>query len=1006
MVTIQNKQGITYAVCLFLIMICTIIFLFHDYTVSFLFQDEGSSNKVETGPIRIYYLMPYSDDNSQFAEENGNQKILRLRGVTKILKFIRIDFEQPEKSYYDLKELRINNTIFTAPEIMKMVHVSHLIRPELIDGKILRLHLNIPENPEIYDSASPDVDYYLSLKCKSAVRYFDYNSILFYFKLLCFLGLACGIIYLTAVKKLTIPFLLMIKKIFLSLTNEQVISYAVCLSLIMICGIMFLFHNYTVSFLFQDMENHGEVETGPLRIYYLMPYSDDRSQLAEQDGNLKILKLFGLKKILQYIRIDFDQPKKSFYDLKEMRINNTIFTAPEIMKMVHLSHLIRPELIDGKILRLHLDIPENPENCDSASSDVDYYLSLKCKSAARYLDYNSILFYFKILCFLGLTCLIIYLTVKNIIMRIILFIKPVIPEVLLILVMILFLHLRPSLYRYLDHAALVTLLKSDTYVFYIFVFSFLICRLFRRWYMAVLCGLVILFIQLIYVLDCFAMKQFNTRLNISEIPHWTRNVQGEGEFVYLVIQQSYFTTSVIIVILSIILAGILVRRNASGKTDKLFLFFCSFVIIAFLCFQSYPSDRPPEESSYWNAFSYSYRLTVTKKYSKNYRSRVTPFKLQYSSRKGLGLRRNVILLIVESLSSYQSKFFSTLPFDYLPKFDNAVKNEASAYSKNYLSSSYNTATSIFALLTGFSPTNPDYHEFFKNSKFYHNPLPQMFKKAGYETVYITPCAMLDGISLQINRIRWSRIISHRDPVFDNNPRYVYDSVSDDKLFDEIIHQVNNFCNPGKRKKTTSANFFIYAQTLGIHGPFYDYRSKKYSYLETVKTFDLLFTDFLKKLHSVNFFRQGGILVVTGDHRVMLPISPEEEKTMGFFTPQYVPLVIFGKQPCKIDSENLYSHVDLHYSLQWLMLDKVERHQYQRNIFINDIDKNDRSQFFFSFYQLRSDPSCLLFNTWDDHGRIYLAGDDTKIEGKNLSADEKNKIESFLLWTREHMCPQK
>jgi len=180
-------------------------------------------------------------------------------------------------------------------------------------------------------------------------------------------------------------------------------------------------------------------------------------------------------------------------------------------------------------------------------------------------------------------------------------------------------------------------------------------------------------------------------------------------------------------------------------------------------------------------------------------------------------------------------------------------------------------------------------------------------------------------------------------------------------------------------------------------------SKKYSYDETLKTFDLLFSDFMKKLHSIDFFKNNGVLIVTGDHRVMLPISHKEQQAMGFFAQQYVPLAIFGDLPCKIDTDRLYSHVDLHYSLQWLMLDKAEQHQYQRNLFISDSAGDDQNKFFCTFYQQRANPSQLLFNTKDKYGTINMSGDDTRISGKDLLPEEEKQIESFLFWTREYMC---
>ena len=184
-------------------------------------------------------------------------------------------------------------------------------------------------------------------------------------------------------------------------------------------------------------------------------------------------------------------------------------------------------------------------------------------------------------------------------------------------------------------------------------------------------------------------------------------------------------------------------------------------------------------------------------------------------------------------------------------------------------------------------------------------------------------------------------------------------------------------------------------TISMHGPYIDPRSKKVSYDETVKTFDINFSNFMKNLERTGFFNNGGLLFVTGDHRVMSTISAQEAHKMQFFTPQYVPLAIFGDIPCKINRKKFFSHTDLHYSLQYLLMKSPEKHQYQRNIFSSAPDR----EFFCSFYQQLVNPSIILFNTPDKTGKIRLNGDNSKIICPGLTDKERKKIESFLVWMR-------
>ena len=794
-------------------------------------------------------------------------------------------------------------------------------------------------------------------------------------------------------------------------SRENIFLYILCLIVIFLLSLPFFFHKYHISFSFSDENKETTAIDCPVRFYYTKPFSDKKSLLTQQNGCKSIVKFRTSFQTLKYFRIDIDHPTKYYYDLKEMQINNYVLTGTEIFKMIRSANYIRPELVDGNICRFYLTDKQSSEKGIKPRKDLDYYVSLRCSNPVRYLDYNSYSFYLKLLLFFICSFVTIILAVREkerllfgmvIGYRFLSVLLQWLAPVLLLLIAFLFFYLRLSLYTNLSIVQGVTIFKSDSSIFYIFLVCFLLCAAIQKWYTVWISSTAIITVQFFYLIDCFSLKQFNTRFDMLSIFQWENSLHGNGKFFLYAVRQSYFIISVLIVLVSVCLAIYLVKCHVTKREKRFFMIFCIGSAVALAGIQFYPFAKDIEDCLYWNVFSFSLSQTMNKKYSKEYQKNVKPFKLKYTVKNGLGLKKNLILLTVEGLSSYQSKLFSKLPFDYLPKFDKIVKNEAAAYSDNYLSSSFNTATTTFSLWTGFSPTLPDYYAIFRNRKFYQNPLPQLFKKAGYKTIYMTSCATLDGIDLLLAEAKWDKVVKDTDPIFNNHPRYVYNSVSDDVLLNAVIDQVKSFDKKDKR----NTRFFIHTQTLGIHGPFFDYRTQKYSYIETVKTFDLLFTDFVKKLHAVDFFKRGGLLVVTGDHRVMRDISHQEQKALGFFTPQSVPFAVFGNLPCKLDSKHLYSHVDLHYSLQWLMLDKVKQHQYQRNMFISDSEDDDENKFFCTFYQLRSNPSVLLFNTRDKYGKIYLSGDDTKITGQNLLSEERKKIGSLLLWTREHMCDGK
>jgi hypothetical protein len=426
-----------------------------------------------------------------------------------------------------------------------------------------------------------------------------------------------------------------------------------------------------------------------------------------------------------------------------------------------------------------------------------------------------------------------------------------------------------------------------------------------------------------------------------------------------------------------------------NKKRRIGLFvFCLIVTAAGIIFRILPGKNNLLELETKNVFAYGMSQKMYIPYTEKYLKTVKPFELNYLQERGKALNRNIILLVVESLSSFQSKYFSGLDIDNMPNFDREM-SKASAVSLKYLASSYNTTANTFALLTGFSPLHtPGTHFDYSNKKYYQQTLPQIYRKHGYETVFLSPAKMVDFIDVVVKNSQFDKIIGDDDPFYANAERQVFNSVSDELLLDRLVEYVKTASEDKK--------YFVYAQTIAMHAPYFDHRTKEYSYVETVKTFDMYFPKFMKQLESAGFFKNNGVLVVTGDHRAMVTIETDEQKKMGFFTTQYVPLAIFGDIPEKLDTTRHYNHVDLNYSLQWLMLENPVHHQFQRNIFS---DMDEENNFYCSFFQQRINPSLVIFQTRDKKGKIYLDGDNTNITGADISDEEKELINSYLVWNR-------
>ena len=950
-----------------------LIFCFHSYDFKIKFAGTASPDA-----IKFFYTYPFSEHGSVVV--SGNEKNFSVSTFKQISRF-RIDIDNPGHSFYDLEEVKINNTRFTGRELYKFIQGSNYLRAELI-GNYCRLHLNFGNSfNSPHQNNYPDLDYHISFKIPKRFRYTDCFSTFFFVKILLYITFSLSLFFFN--KKicflLKTAYCFVRKESYIFPILQTGVKFLCCFSIPLL---IFCFHSYDFKIKFA-----GTASPDAIKVFYTYPFSEHGSVVVS--GNEKNFSVSTFKQISRF-RIDIDNPGHSFYDLEEVQINNTRFTGRELYKFIQGSNYLRAELI-GNYCRLHFNFG-NSFNSPHQNNypDLDYHISFKIPKRFRYTDCFSTFFFVKILLYITFSLSLFFFNKK-----ICFLLKTayhfgrkesyIFPILLICALLFSFLSLRQCLYNWPADARYDALLHSDIAVGMIIIGIFMLYALVRRVYMLLAAVIFLTLLYCLYFADCFTVFQFNTRLNLREAIRWLQDLKGTSSFGFQALHTPFAIWEFLTVIFSTVL--LLLLKAMKKQHKKIFLVSCTILLLSGFVYRHLPRDRHIFEQDFANLFSYAYAQTLYVPYSESYLKSVTPFKLQYTKTQGKNLQRNVILLVVESLSAYQSKLFSGLPFDNLKNFDRLIKEKNADYSPCYLASAHNTTANTFALLTGFTQiVVPVYNVDYGNKKFYGRCLPAQLKKEGYKTSFFSSSSLVDSLGKVISEAGFHHTYDHTEPFYNGNPRYIFNSVHDDVLFDRLIKFV---------KDSRDEKFFAYAMTISMHGPYIDPRSKKVSYDETVKTFDINFSNFMKNLERTGFFNNGGLLFVTGDHRVMSTISAQEAHKMQFFTPQYVPLAIFGDIPCKINRKKFFSHTDLHYSLQYLLMKSPEKHQYQRNIFSSAPDR----EFFCSFYQQLVNPSIILFNTPDKTGKIRLNGDNSKIICPGLTDKERKKIESFLVWMR-------
>lgn len=247
---------------------------------------------------------------------------------------------------------------------------------------------------------------------------------------------------------------------------------------------------------------------------------------------------------------------------------------------------------------------------------------------------------------------------------------------------------------------------------------------------------------------------------------------------------------------------------------------------------------------------------------------------------------NLILVIVESLSASDSKRTSGLN-DLLPEFDEISKD--GTLFTNFFGNYYDSEGGVISTLTGAAPipypgSSGDLYESFS----YRATVAKHFNKMGYQTSFLTGAELnfLDQEEF-LNRSGFQSVEGiDQVAAFSDLPRYTFDAISDEALYTEALRRVNFFAKINKP-------LFLTLVTTSSHIPYIDPLGRE----DTEENVFQFVSSQIARLHRdlrQHGFYENGILLVTGDHRKMTPISEREVERYGDSAKARIPLLLLGK----------------------------------------------------------------------------------------------------------------
>lgn len=356
--------------------------------------------------------------------------------------------------------------------------------------------------------------------------------------------------------------------------------------------------------------------------------------------------------------------------------------------------------------------------------------------------------------------------------------------------------------------------------------------------------------------------------------------------------------------------------------------------------------------------------------------------LGYKEQEGLNLKKNVIIVLVESLGCNDT-YLCGHDKNYSSYTMELAQNNI--WFPNYYSNAFHTNGAIFAITTGYTmvASKNSYNTPY-NRELYQYDLINEFKKNGYKTAYFSPAPQILDKDKQLKVSNYNYISFNNDSFYNNSKKDgVFFSANDEELFAKIVHDLKLSKEPVFFLTTTISTHTPYMVPWGGHSI-----EKAYAYS------DMTIKNFIKNLEEIGYF-DNGIVVVTGDHVGWASNNNVDLSSVeSLMELQKVPLIVInGKDHGVVIDDVSFSHTSLGVMLEYLMLPKYYQNKYQ----INPLVDRNSNEYVFHYDDQKINTVNIKYGSKEDE--ILLDGDQTRFLGNDFTNDEKELALGYLSWIR-------
>lgn len=453
-----------------------------------------------------------------------------------------------------------------------------------------------------------------------------------------------------------------------------------------------------------------------------------------------------------------------------------------------------------------------------------------------------------------------------------------------------------------------TLLAHDIIYLSGLLFIFLTSFLLRTWFLYLPVRLLALAGVLFYIFDIAIMQQFFTRLMIGDI----RQYGDQLELIWRHLQSTTLLkeNSQLLAIASawVLLTALTPPRRA--HQCRAFLALMTLPAAGILSGFTLQPTSYVHDWALRNVVMANTTPGVAEPYSEkkfNQLANLSP--QQEACSPGRGEPQNVVLLILESWSPYQSQYWSGIN-DWTPKLDQLARDNQ-AY-KRYYAGGFTTNEGLISLLTGIEFISPIKRFFsvrpFETAWGKPDTLPHLLNDEGYHTAFLTSGNLaFSRKGKWLDNIGFDFIEGHDYEGYDGYPRLHFDSVPDDVLYSRSMNYIHDLMQE-------QTPFFVTIENVSSHHPFVHPYTGERSEEAVFRYMDDTAYELYQELRASGFF-ENGLLMIVSDHRAMIPISSAESRVLGQEAASLIPALIISDQHPAREITEPYHQKDL---LQTLM----------------------------------------------------------------------------------------